>query len=136
MLTTFLSKIYMPIYVTSGCPRTHSRFIWQLFCTVNICIDCFCCPRFGFAFSFWPLILIFSLLGLDRKLLDVYYPFFLHPVRVPELHVTSIEENGTPLLWDISILNKGQKGLEQQNKIFTSSPYLVIIIGTGNLIIK
>uniref|UniRef100_A0A670Y181 Aldehyde oxidase 1 n=1 Tax=Pseudonaja textilis TaxID=8673 RepID=A0A670Y181_PSETE len=31
---------------------------------------------------------------VGKKLLEVYYPIFLHPIRVPELHVTSIEENG------------------------------------------
>ncbi|XP_070789374.1 aldehyde oxidase isoform X1 [Pituophis catenifer annectens] len=41
-----------------------------------------------------PLVIGNTCVGLDRKLLDVYYPLFLHPVRVPELHVTSIEENG------------------------------------------
>ncbi|XP_032090835.1 aldehyde oxidase [Thamnophis elegans] len=41
-----------------------------------------------------PLVVGNTCVALDRKLLDVYYPLFLHPVRVPELHVTSIEENG------------------------------------------
>uniref|UniRef100_A0A8C6XX60 Aldehyde oxidase 1 n=1 Tax=Naja naja TaxID=35670 RepID=A0A8C6XX60_NAJNA len=31
---------------------------------------------------------------VGKKLLEVYYPIFLHPIRVPELHDTSIEENG------------------------------------------
>ncbi|XP_026523709.1 aldehyde oxidase isoform X3 [Notechis scutatus] len=41
-----------------------------------------------------PLVIGNTCVGLDRKLLEVYYPIFLHPIRVPELHVTSIEENG------------------------------------------
>uniref|UniRef100_A0A8C6XXR1 Aldehyde oxidase 1 n=1 Tax=Naja naja TaxID=35670 RepID=A0A8C6XXR1_NAJNA len=41
-----------------------------------------------------PLVIGNTCVGLDRKLLEVYYPIFLHPIRVPELHDTSIEENG------------------------------------------
>ncbi|KAL7991531.1 hypothetical protein Chor_015787 [Crotalus horridus] len=41
-----------------------------------------------------PLVIGNTSVGLDRKLLDVYHPLFLHPVRVPELHVTSIKGNG------------------------------------------
>ncbi|XP_029140847.1 aldehyde oxidase isoform X3 [Protobothrops mucrosquamatus] len=41
-----------------------------------------------------PLVIGNTSVGLDRKLLDVYHPLFLHPVRVPELHVTSIKDNG------------------------------------------
>uniref|UniRef100_A0A8C6XWJ2 Aldehyde oxidase 1 n=1 Tax=Naja naja TaxID=35670 RepID=A0A8C6XWJ2_NAJNA len=37
-----------------------------------------------------PLVIGNTCVGLDRKLLEVYYPIFLHPIRVPELHDTSI----------------------------------------------
>ncbi|XP_025022291.1 aldehyde oxidase [Python bivittatus] len=41
-----------------------------------------------------PLVIGNTCVGLDRKLLEVYYPLFLHPIRVPELHVTNTGNNG------------------------------------------
>ncbi|XP_063147934.1 aldehyde oxidase isoform X3 [Candoia aspera] len=41
-----------------------------------------------------PLVIGNTCVGLDRKLLDVYYPLFLHPIRVPELHLINTGNNG------------------------------------------
>uniref|UniRef100_A0A8D0E4N7 FAD-binding PCMH-type domain-containing protein n=1 Tax=Salvator merianae TaxID=96440 RepID=A0A8D0E4N7_SALMN len=41
-----------------------------------------------------PLVVGNTSVGLDRKLLGIYYPLFLHPARIPDLHVASVEDNG------------------------------------------
>uniref|UniRef100_A0ABM5EPP6 aldehyde oxidase n=1 Tax=Pogona vitticeps TaxID=103695 RepID=A0ABM5EPP6_9SAUR len=41
-----------------------------------------------------PLVVGNTNVGLDMKVLGVYHPILLHPVRIPELHGSSIEGNG------------------------------------------
>nr|XP_060637934.1 aldehyde oxidase 2-like [Anolis sagrei ordinatus] len=41
-----------------------------------------------------PLVVGNTSVGLDRKLLGIWHPVLLHPVRIPELHEVSMEENG------------------------------------------
>ncbi|KAH0621634.1 hypothetical protein JD844_023158 [Phrynosoma platyrhinos] len=41
-----------------------------------------------------PLVVGNTCVGLEMKLLDVYHPIILHPVRIPELHVADVGDNG------------------------------------------
>uniref|UniRef100_A0A803TFH1 FAD-binding PCMH-type domain-containing protein n=1 Tax=Anolis carolinensis TaxID=28377 RepID=A0A803TFH1_ANOCA len=41
-----------------------------------------------------PLVVGNTSIGLDMKLLGIWHPVLLHPVRIPELHVVTMRENG------------------------------------------
>ncbi|XP_062816537.1 aldehyde oxidase 2 isoform X2 [Anolis carolinensis] len=41
-----------------------------------------------------PLVVGNTSVGIDKKLLGIWYPVLLHPVRIPELHVVTMGENG------------------------------------------
>ncbi|XP_067326697.1 aldehyde oxidase 3-like [Anolis sagrei] len=41
-----------------------------------------------------PLVVGNTSVGLDRKILGIWHPVLLHPVRIQELHEVSMEENG------------------------------------------
>ncbi|XP_062972243.1 aldehyde oxidase 2-like isoform X2 [Elgaria multicarinata webbii] len=41
-----------------------------------------------------PVVIGNTSVGLDMKVLGICYPLLIHPVRVPELHVTNVGDNG------------------------------------------